>query len=99
MILFSRTADIAPGQLVPAVGFAKKVSAYLASEYGLKIDVSVPVGGNAFSLHWTTTFPNLQQFEDVNAKLMQDPKYIDMVSTSASSFIAGTTRDALYKTI
>jgi hypothetical protein len=99
MILFRRSSDIAPGQLAPAIGFAKKVSAYLQAEYGRNIEVSMPVGGNPFCIHWTSTFDTLDQFENFNSKLMQDAKYLDMIVNASTCFIAGSARDTLSKTI
>lgn len=99
MILFSRTSDAAPGQLAAGIGFAKKVSSYLESEYGTKLEVSVPVGGNPFRIHWTSTFETLEQFETLNTKLMQDAKYVDMMVSGSPCFIAGSTQDTLFKTV
>jgi hypothetical protein len=99
MILFTRSSDIAPGQLAAAIGFAKKVSAYLQAQYGRNLDVSMPIGGNPFCIHWTSTFDTLEQFESLNTELMQDAKYLDMVVSASTCFIAGSARDTLSKTI
>ena len=99
MILFARTSDIAPGQLAPAIGFARKVSSCLEAEYGRKIEVSMPVGGNPFRLHWSSTFESLEQYETFNTKVMQDKKYVDLIVSASACFIAGSARDTLFKTI
>ena len=99
MILFTRTSDIASGQLAPAIGFAKKVSAYIATEYGKTVEVSMPVAGNPFRIHWTASFDTLEQFDALTSRLMQDPKYVDMVVNGSACFIAGSAHDTLTKTI
>ena len=99
MILFTRTSDIAPGQLAPATAFAKKVSAHIEAQYGRKVEVSMPVAGNPFCIHWTSTFDNLDQFETLTTKLVQDAKYMDMIVSASTCLIAGSARDTLTKTI
>ena len=99
MILFTRTSDIAPGQLAPAIGFAKKVSAHLEAEYGQKVQVAMPLAGNPFCLQWAATFDNLEQFETLNTKLLQDAKYMDMIVSASTCFIAGSARDTLSRTL
>ena len=99
MILFTRSSDIAPGQMAQAIGFAKKVSAHLQAEYGRNLQVSMPVGGNPFCIQWTSTFDTLEQFENLNTKLMQDAKYLDMIVSASTCFVAGSARDTLTKTI
>lgn len=99
MILFTRTSDIASGQMAPAIGFAKKVSAYIESEHGRRVEVSMPVAGNPFRICWTGTFDSLEQFETFTTKLMQDPKYVDMMVNASACFIPGSAHDTLTKTI
>ena len=99
MILFTRTSDIAAGQLAPAIGFAKKVSAYIEAEHGRKVAVSMPVAGNPFRIHWTSSFDSLDQYDSLMTKLMQDNKYVDMIVSASTCFIAGSAHDTLTKTI
>ena len=99
MILFTRTSDIAPGQIGPAVGFAKKVSAYIQEQYGRKVEVSMPVAGNPFRIHWTSSFDSLDQYDTLMTQLMQDAKYVDMIVSASSCFIAGSAHDTVTKTI
>lgn len=99
MILFTRTSDIASGQMAPAIGFAKKVSAYIESEHGRKVEVSMPVAGNPFRIHWTASFDSLEQFDSLMTKLTQDPKYLDMIVNASACFIPGSAHDTLTRTI
>jgi hypothetical protein len=99
MILFTRTSDIASGQMAPAIGFAKKVSSYIETEYGRRVEVSMPVAGNPFRIHWTASFESLEKFDTLMTELMQDPKYVDMIVNASACFIPGTAQDTLTKTI
>src|SRR5580698_8077315 len=54
MITFVRTATIAPGKLVEAMGFAHQVGQHVEKITGLKVVVATPVGGNPFRIAWVT---------------------------------------------
>lgn len=76
MIVFTRTASIAPGKAGAAAAFAHQVAAYLKSSVGVEIEVLMPVGGNPYRITWTGRYQNLGEFEEKNLKMLADQKYI-----------------------
>lgn len=54
MIVFSRTASIAPGKTPSAMAFAKEISAYLKTTCAIELEVPVPIGGNPNQICWST---------------------------------------------
>ena len=48
MITFVRTATIAPGKVAEALAFAHQIAKLVEKISGLKVGVSMPVGGNPF---------------------------------------------------
>jgi hypothetical protein len=99
MIRFVRTASVAPGKLGNALEFAKKISAFLAKEHGVHLEVMVPIGGNPHRIAWRTEYPDLATMEKFNAKSMADPKYLKLLSEGGENFIAGSVNDAIWRTM
>jgi hypothetical protein len=99
MIRFYRGAAIAPGKQASALGFAKEMSSYLKEKHGLVVEVSVPVGGNPNRVGWSTTYDGLGALESAMAKMMADPKYMEMVSKGSDNFLAGSVRDQIWRSV
>jgi hypothetical protein len=99
MITFVRTAAIAPGKVAEAVGFAHQVAKHVEKITGLKIGVSMPIGGNPFRIAWVAAEPNLGSVETNNNKLMSDPEYMKLVESSASYFLPGSAHDEMWQSL
>ena len=99
MIRFVRTATIAPGKLGDALAFAKQVTEYIAKNYGQKLEVMMPVGGNPIRIAWRTEYANLGALEEFMAKTMSDPKYAELLKTGGMNFVAGSLNDSIWKTL
>jgi len=99
MIRFVRTASIAPGKAGDAMVFAKQVSEYLDKQHGLKLEVMVPVGGNPFRIGWRAEYPSLAAMEQMDGKLMADPKYLELVARGGQYFNPGSVNDAIWRTV
>jgi hypothetical protein len=50
--------DHSPGKVAEAVGFAHQDAKLVEKITGLKVGVSMPVGGNPFRIAWATAEPN-----------------------------------------
>jgi hypothetical protein len=69
MITFVRTASIAPGKVVEALTFAHQVAALTEKIMGVKIGVTMPIGGgNPFRIAWVATEADLGAFEATMAR-------------------------------
>ena len=63
MITYVRTANIAPGKTAGALAFAHEIAKVVEKITGLKVSVSMPVGGNPFRIAWVTAQPDLASVE------------------------------------
>ncbi len=99
MIRFVRTASVAPGKLGDALAFAKKIAEFLSKQYGVRMDVMLPVGGNPHRIAWRSEYPDLGAMEEFQSKIMADPKYIKLLSEGGANFIAGSLNDSIWRTV
>lgn len=99
MIRFVRTASIAPGKLGEALAFAKEISEYIGKQFGVKLEVMMPVGGNPQRVAWRAEYANLAAMEEMQTKMLADPKYMEFVSKGGANFIAGSLNDAIWRTV
>lgn len=99
MIVFTRTANIAPGQTLSAMVFAREIVGYIKKTTGVQLEVMVPVGGNPNRVAWTTRYENLGSFEQFQSAVSADMTYLQMVAGGADNFIAGSVEDAIWKLV
>jgi hypothetical protein len=99
MITFVRTASIAPGKVGDAIAFAHKVAKLVEKITGLKIGVSIPVGGNPFRIAWVTTEPDLASVEANMSKLLSNAEYMSFIETSGSYFLPGSVHDEIWRSM
>jgi hypothetical protein len=97
MIHFTRTSSIAPGQVGPALAFAREMSEYLRTTYDLAVELHMPVGGNPNRVRWSSSYPSLAAMEDFQAKTMSDQKYLQILGKAATLFIAGSVHDEIWR--
>lgn len=99
MIRFVRAASIAPGKLGDSVVFAKQIVDYIGKNFGVKLEVMLPIGGNPNRIAWRTEYANLAALEDFTTRSAADPKYMELVKSGATNFIAGSVNDSIWRTI
>ena len=99
MIRFVRTASIAPGKLGDALAFAKQVAEYVGTHFGVRLEVMMPVGGNPNRVAWRAEYSNLAAMEEMQTKMLADPKYMEIVGKGAQNFIAGSANDSIWRTV
>ena len=66
---------------------------------GLKVGVSMPVGGNPFRIAWVAAEPDLASVEANNNKLLSNPEYMKLVEGSASLFLPGSAHDEMWRSV
>lgn len=98
MLAFVRTANIAPGKMGAAVGFAKDVAAHIQSHHDVALDVLKPVGGNPSRVAWSARFKDLATYEVFMNKLAADKAYWELVGRGSDCFLPGSVNDALWAT-
>lgn len=99
MVIFSRGAAIAPGKTASAIAFAHEISAYLKTSVGVELEVLMPIGGNPNRIGWSTRYKDLAELEATTAKMTADPKYWELVNKGTENFMAGSIRDAMWRTV
>ena len=99
MIRFVRTASIAPGKLGDALAFAKQVSEYIGNHFSVRLEIMMPVGGNPNRVAWRAEYESLGAMEEMQTKMLADPKYAELVGKGASNFIAGSVNDSIWRTM
>jgi len=99
MIRFVRTASIAPGKFGDAIAFARQISEFLKRQHGLQLEVMLPVGGNPQRIAWRAEYESLAALDALQAKLLGDREYLDLVAKGSSNFIAGTFNDVIWRTV
>jgi len=99
MIAITRTASIAPGKTGEAAAFGHQVAKYFKDKYGTVLEVLMPIGGNPARIAWHARYDSLAQWESLTAKLLSDKEYMELVSKHASTFLPGSVRDNIWRTI
>jgi len=99
MITFVRTATIAPGKVADALTFAHQIAKLVEKITGLKVGVSMPIGGNPFRIAWVAAQPDLAAVEANNNKLLSDPEYMKLSEGSASLFLPGSAHDEMWRSV
>jgi hypothetical protein len=99
MIHFTRTVTIAPGKLGEALTFAREISRFVEQHYDRKLEVSMPVSGNPHRIMWSTSYANLDAFEQFSTRTMSDPKYLEALHKGGTLFVAGSLLDELWRAI
>jgi len=99
MIAFNRTAAIAPGKTSSSIGFAHEIAAYIKEAYGVELEVLLPIGGNPNRIAWSARYKDLAAMDAVNAKMLADKHYWEIVSKASDNFLPGSVRDSMWRTV
>ncbi|MCA0873904.1 hypothetical protein LCL97_24010 [Seohaeicola saemankumensis] len=99
MIIFHRTAAIAPGKGQEAWKFANDISETFKSITGVELTLMMPLSGNPHRITWRAQYDDLAALDAAQAKSMQDEGYLNAVSDAAHLFIAGSAIDQMWRTM
>ena len=95
MFRFERKATVKNVADMPAaVQFAAEVTAYLNKAYSLNMKFGVEVFGTP-SIHWTYDFESVDKSVQLNAALLQDRAYLEMLSKARGLWIDGSAKDTI----
>ena len=97
VIVFNRTANIAPGKTVSAIGFAHEIAGHMKATYDIDLTVLQPIGGNPQRIAWSTRYKDLAALDALSQKLLADKKYWEMVGKASDNFIAGSMHDSIWR--
>ena len=99
MIVFTRSAAIAPGKNSGAMAFAKQIAAHIKTLNGVDLEIRIPIGGMPNRVQWAATYETLGTLEKSIEKFSADAQYAQIVAAGAENFIAGTFEDSIWKTV
>ena len=99
MIIFQRTASIAPGKAGPAIAFAHEIAKTFKAMTSLDLTVMMPVGGNPNRVAWRASYKDLAQMDEMTMKMMSDKNYMSQVASAADLFIPGSVNDEIWRTV
>ena len=99
MIRFVRSASIAPGKFADSVAFAKQISEFIKRQFGIQVEVMMPVGGNPQRIAWRAEYENLAALDAAQTRMLTDREYLDLVAKGSNNFIAGSVNDVIWRTI
>jgi hypothetical protein len=99
MVVFTKTASIAPGKVASALGRAHEGATYVTRTYGAEVEVLVPIGGNPSRVAWSVRYKDLAAYEVVSNKLADDKQYWEMLSKNSELFLPGSIRDSFWRVV
>ena len=99
MIVFIRTAGIAPGKNASMLAFSNEIVGYIKEAYKFDVEVLLPVGGNPQRIGWTSRHKDLAEYEEISLRLMADPKYWEIVTKHTACFAPGSVNDEIWRTL
>ena len=95
MFRFERKATVRNVADMPAaVQFAAEVTAYLNKAHSLNMKFGVEVFGTP-SIHWIYDFESVDKSVQLNAALLQDRAYLEMLSKARVLWIDGSAKDTI----
>jgi len=99
MIVFIRSAAIAPGKTRDALTFGHQIAKYLGDKHGLKIEVLMPVGGNPNRIAWRAQYASLGEMEAMTTTLLGEAEYQELVASNAANLLPGSAHDDIWRTV
>lgn len=95
MFRFERRAAVKHAADMPAaVQFAAEIAAYLNKRHSLNMKVGVELFG-AGSIHWYYDLESLDKSVQLNATLLQDREYFEMVNKARGLWVDGSLHDTI----
>ena len=95
MFRFERKAAVKHVADMPAaVQFAAEVTSYLNKRHSLNMKVGVELFSTG-SVHWYYDLESLDKSSQLNATLLQDREYIEMVNKSRGLWVDGSFHDTI----
>ena len=99
MIAFVRTAGIAPGKTGAMMAFAKEMSTYIKSHFGVELTVLTPIGGNPQRIAWSSRYQDLAAVQVLFNKMAADKGYWELANKNVDCFAPGSLNDAIWQEV
>ena len=100
MIRWIRTAQIAGGNPMPAIAWAKEMADYVKKYEGFSsIDVFTDAFGDVGTIRWIVDYEDFASFEKVQNQIMTDPGFFEKTAKVSELFIEGKTHDTIMSSV
>jgi hypothetical protein len=99
MIAFVRSAGIAPGKTGAMMAFAKEMSSYINSHFGVEVTVLTPIGGNPQRVAWSVRYQDLAALQATMNKMTADKGYWELSNKNVDCFVPGSLNDAIWQEV
>jgi hypothetical protein len=97
-----RTAKIANGKFLEAIGWAKETSSYVEKKWGTPpVNVWIDSFGEVGTIRWSMDFTDLSGVEKVQGQMLADQGYWQLVEKAmkAELFVDGSTIDSVFRKV
>jgi hypothetical protein len=99
MFTVVRTAEAMPGKVLDAITWGKNVAAIAERALGHEVTFSVAFGGHQAEVAWISKFDSAAELDEVPAKLMAYPGYVEAIKKAETLTVPGTQRDHFWRTM
>ena len=100
MIRWIRTAQIAAGNPMPAIAWAKEIAEYVKKYEGFSsIDVFMDTFGEVGTIRWIVDYEDFASFEKVQKQIMSDQEFHKRTENAPKLFIERKTNDVIMSSL
>ena len=82
-----------------ASGNANQIGKHIKENYGITVELLMPVGGNPNRIAWHAHYESLAQLEALAAKLLADTEYMGTIAKNSGTWLPGSVHDEIWRTI
>ena len=99
MITLRRTASVPAKNVGTALAWAREVTAYGKSKFGVDSVLQMPIGGNPWRISFVQQFENLAAMEKSQQNMMSDQKFMEMLAKSSDIYSVGSAVDEVWTNV
>lgn len=100
MIRWIRTGQIAGGNLISAIAWAKEMAEFVKKYKDISsIDVFMDTFGEVGTIRWIVDYEDFASFEKVQKQIMSDQEFHKRTENAPKLFIEGKTNDVIMSSL
>ena len=91
------TVTTKPGMRFQGIEHLKKFSSWAKEKYNIPTEILGNMGGAIYQNHIVSRYESMAQLEEVYAKVLADPEYIEWFNEGKDLIVWGDARQAIYQ--
>jgi hypothetical protein len=100
MVRWMRTAQIAIGKAMPAIGWSKEIAEFVKKYEGVSsVDVFLDIFGELGTIRWIVDYEDLATLEKVEKQIMEDQEYWQRLEKTKEFFVESKAHDIILRSI